>query len=121
WAEGGWNPDEAVALSVLLKAAGVDLIDCSSGGLVPDARIPLAPGFQVVFAERIRKEAGILTSSVGLITEATQAEEILASGAADLIMIARESLREPYFPLKAATALHDEITWPLQYARAKPI
>lgn len=120
WAPGGWNADEAVVLSGILKEAGVDLIDCSSGGLVPDARIPLAPGYQAVFAERIRKEAAILTSTVGLITEAVQAEEILERGAADLIMIGRESLREPYFGLKAAISLEDETSWPVQYVRAKP-
>jgi 2,4-dienoyl-CoA reductase-like NADH-dependent reductase (Old Yellow Enzyme family) len=120
WAEGGWNPDEAVQLSKLLKKMGVDLIDCSSGGLVPDAKIPVAPGYQVAFAERIKKETGILTSAVGFITEARQAEDILSQGSADLIMIGRESLREPYFPLKAAAALEDEIAWPLQYVRAKP-
>jgi len=120
WADAGWNPDEAVALSSILKMVGVDLIDCSSGGLIPDVRIPLAPGYQAVFSERIRKETGILTSAVGLITEAQQAEDILVNGAADLIMIGRESLREPYFPLKAAFTLKNEIDWPAQYVRAKP-
>ncbi|MEI7830070.1 MAG: NADH:flavin oxidoreductase/NADH oxidase [Prolixibacteraceae bacterium] len=119
WVEGGWNPDEAVQLAILLKEAGVDLIDCSSGGMVPDARIPVGPGFQVAFAERIKREAAILTSAVGLITEAKQADEILKSGSADLILFGRESLREPYFPLKAAAELNDEIVWPLQYVRAK--
>jgi 2,4-dienoyl-CoA reductase-like NADH-dependent reductase (Old Yellow Enzyme family) len=120
WAPGGWTPDETVAVSAILRATGVDLIDCSSGGLVPDARIPLAPGYQTVFSERIRKESSILTSTVGLITEAQQAEEILARGAADLIMIGRESLREPYFPLKAAMVLKEGISWPVQYVRARP-
>ena len=120
WAEGGWNPEEAVELCKVLKSMGVDLIDCSSGGLVPNAKIPVAPGYQVAFAERIRKEAGILTSAVGFITEAQQAEDILNQGSSDLIMIGRESLREPYFPLKAAAILGDEITWPVQYIRAKP-
>ena len=119
WAEGGWNPEEAVELAKILLKMGVDLIDCSSGGLVPDAKIPVAPGFQVAFAERLKKETGILTSAVGLITEAQQAEDILQRGSADLIMIGRESLREPYFPLKAAAILEDEISWPLQYIRAK--
>ena len=82
-------------------------------------RIPVAPGFQVAFAERLKKETGILTSAVGLITEAQQAEDILQRGSADLIMIGRESLRDPYFPLKAAAILEDEISWPLQYIRAK--
>jgi 2,4-dienoyl-CoA reductase-like NADH-dependent reductase (Old Yellow Enzyme family) len=119
WVDGGWNPDEAVLLAILLKEEGVDLIDCSSGGMVPDARIPVGPGFQVAFAEKIKKEAGILTSAVGLITEAKQAEDILRSGSADLILFGRESLREPYFPLKAAAELNDDIIWPLQYVRAK--
>lgn len=120
WADGGWNPEEAIRLSKILMDLGVDLIDCSSGGLVPYAKIPLAPGYQVGFAGRIRKEAGILTSAVGLITKAEQAEEILGREAADFIMIGRESLREPYFPLHAARQLGDDIDWPLQYARAKP-
>ncbi len=119
WVEGGWNINEAVKLSSILKMAGVDLIDCSSGGLVPYAKIPWRPGYQVTFAERIKKEAGILTSAVGLITEVTQAEHILKKGEADLILIARESLREPYFALKAAAVLGDEIVWPVQYSRAK--
>lgn len=119
WAEGGWNIDEAVKLSAILKNAGVDLIDCSSGGLVPYAKIPWRPGYQVAFAERIKKEAGILTSAVGLITEVQQAEHILKKGEADLILLGRESLREPYFALKAAADLGDDVTWPLQYQRAK--
>lgn len=119
WAEGGWNPDEAVRLSVLLKRNGVDLIDCSSGGMVSHAKIPIAPGYQVAFAERIKKESGILTGAVGLITDAQQAEDILAKGQADLILIARASLRDPYFGLNAARILNDDIDWPLQYARAK--
>ena len=119
WADGGWNIDEAVKLSAILKKAGVDLIDCSSGGLVPYAKIPWKPGYQVAFAERIKKETGILTSAVGLITEVQQAENILKKGEADLILLGRESLREPYFAMKAAADLGDDITWPLQYQRAK--
>lgn len=119
WAEGGWNIDEAVKLSSILKTTGVDLIDCSSGGLVSYAKISFAPGYQVAFAERIKKDTGILTGAVGMITEARQAEDILENGEADLILIARESLREPYFALKAAKILGDELTWPLQYLRAK--
>ena len=119
WADGGWNSDEAVQLSSKLKQKGVDLIDCSSGGLIPGVKIPLAPGYQTVFAERIRNEAGMLTSAVGLITEAQQAEDILVKGDADLIMLARASLREPYFALKAGAVLGDEVTWPVQYIRAK--
>jgi len=119
WVEGGWNIDEAVKLSSVLKANGVDLIDCSSGGLVHYAKFPWRPGYQVAFAERIKKEAGILTSAVGLITEVQQAEHILKKGEADLILLGRESLREPYFAMKAAANLGDDITWPLQYQRAK--
>lgn len=120
WAEGGWNPVEAVRLSSILKKIGVDLIDCSSGGLIPGVSIPLGPGYQVGFSDLIRKETGLLTGAVGLITSAQQAESILESEMADLILIGRESLREPYFPLKAANELGEETSWPLQYARAKP-
>ncbi len=119
WAEGGWNPDESVRLSSILKQKGVDLIDVSSGGLVPNVKIPLAPGYQTPFAERIRKEAAIFTGAVGLITKSGQADEILRSGKADLILIARESLRNPNFPLTAARELGAEIKWPPQYERAK--
>jgi len=119
WAEGGWNIDEAVKLSKILKDQGADLIDCSSGGLVPHARIPVGPGYQVTFAERIKNESGILTGAVGLITEVQQAEDILSSGQADLIILARASLRDPYFALHAARVLEDDIIWPLQYQRAK--
>lgn len=120
WVEGGWSIDESVELAKILKAMGVDLIDTSSGGLVPHARIPLAPGYQVAFAERIRKESGLATAAVGLITEAAQAERILEDGQADLILIARASLRDPYFALHAAHTLGDDIGWPVQYHRAKP-
>ncbi len=120
WAEGGWGPDDSVKLAQALLTKGVDLIDCSSGGLVPGVKIPLAPGYQVPFAERIKKEAGILTGAVGLITEAQQAEEILQKGQADLIIMARELLRDPYFPLHAAHQLGIDVIWPRQYERAKP-
>ncbi|MDO9256035.1 MAG: NADH:flavin oxidoreductase/NADH oxidase [Bacteroidales bacterium] len=119
WAEGGWNIDEAVKLSSILKQNGVDLIDCSSGGLVPHQKIPLGPGYQVPFAERIKKETGIMTGAVGMITEAQQADDILQKGQADLILIARQSLRDPYFALNAATLPGDNCDWPLQYLRAK--
>jgi 2,4-dienoyl-CoA reductase-like NADH-dependent reductase (Old Yellow Enzyme family) len=119
WAEGGWNIDEAVQLSTILKQEGVDLIDCSSGGLVPYAKIPVGPGFQVPFAERIKNETGILTGAVGMITEVQQAENILINGQADLIIIARASLRDPYFALHSAKVLGEDIDWPLQYQRAK--
>jgi 2,4-dienoyl-CoA reductase-like NADH-dependent reductase (Old Yellow Enzyme family) len=119
WAEGGWDPTQSVQLAGILKAKGVDLIDCSSGGLLPRVQIPTGPGYQVQFAELIRKEASIPTGAVGLITTALQAEQILQQGQADLIIMARELLRDPYFPLHAARELNAEITWPDQYARAK--
>jgi len=119
FAEGGWNAEEAVQLASLLKMEGVDLIDTSSGGLVPYAKIPFGPGYQVAFAEKIKKESGIFTGAVGLITSAAQAEEILQQHSADLILLGRELLRNPYFPLHAAHILGDETKWPEQYLRAK--
>jgi len=119
WAEGGWNIGESIKLASILKGKGVDLIDTSSGGMVHNAKFPVGPGYQVPFSERIKSESGILTGTVGLITQAQQAEDILQKGQADLILIARESLRDPYFPLNAAKVLGDEIEWPLQYLRAK--
>ncbi len=119
WADGGWNPEESVKLSAILKEKGVDLIDCSTGGLVSWQKIPVGPGFQIPFAEQIKSETGILTGAVGLLTEAEQMEEIIASGKADLVLIARESLRDPYFPLHAAQALGADVKWPVQYERAK--
>jgi 2,4-dienoyl-CoA reductase-like NADH-dependent reductase (Old Yellow Enzyme family) len=119
WADGGWDIEESVQLSKLLKEKGVDLIDVSSGGGVSHQQIALGPNYQVPFAERIKKEAGILTGAVGLITEAEQAEEILTSGKADLVLFARESLRNPYLGLTFAHDLHAETSWPKQYERAK--
>jgi len=119
YAPGGWELDSSVRLSILVKQLGVDFIDCSSGGLVPNIRIPLGPGYQVPFAETIRREAGILTGAVGLITAAYQANEIIATGKADMVLIARESLRNPNFPLTAAKELKEDVDWPLQYLRAK--
>jgi 2,4-dienoyl-CoA reductase-like NADH-dependent reductase (Old Yellow Enzyme family) len=119
WAEGGWDMEESVALSKILKEKGVDLIDCSSGGLVPHQKIPVFAGYQVQFAEGVKAATDILTGAVGLITEPQQAEDILKDAKADLIFFARESLRDPYFPLHAATALGDDIKWPNQYDRAK--
>jgi len=118
WVEGGWNLDESVALAQELKALGVDLVDCSSGGLAPQQNIVLGPGYQVPFAARIRAEAGLATGAVGLITEAAQAEQILAEGSADLVLLARELLRNPRWPLQAAQALGAEVPWPASYARA---
>lgn len=120
WADGGWNPDESVRLAKILKSKGVDLIDCSTGGLIPNAKIPVEKGYQIPFAERIRKETGILTGAVGLITEPEEAEAIIAQGKADMAFIAREFLRDPYFPLHAAEKLGAKINWPNQYKRAKP-
>jgi 2,4-dienoyl-CoA reductase-like NADH-dependent reductase (Old Yellow Enzyme family) len=119
YADGGWDLDSSVQLARVVKIIGVDLIDTSSGGLVPNIRIPLGPGYQVGFAETIRKDTGILTGAVGLITKADQANEIIKSGKADLILIARESLRNSNFPLTAAKELGIEIDWPSQYLRAK--
>lgn len=118
WSEGGWTPEESVRLAPLLLKAGADLIDCSSGGNIFNAKVPFGPGYQVPFAEMVKK-AGILTGAVGMITSAGQAEEILSDGKADLILIGRELLRNPYFPLKSAAELENEIKWPLQYLRAK--
>jgi 2,4-dienoyl-CoA reductase-like NADH-dependent reductase (Old Yellow Enzyme family) len=118
WVEGGWDIEECVQLARWLKSDGVDLVDCSSGGNVPRAEIPVGPGYQVPFAERIRCEAGIATGAVGLITDAMQAETIVASGQADLVFIARESLRDPYFPRRAAVELGASTTAPVQYRRA---
>lgn len=119
WVEGGWTLEESIILSGWLKAEGVDLIDCSSGGLAPQQQIPVEPLYQVPFAEQIRQQAEIPTGAVGLITTPEEAESILAEGKADLILLAREFLRNPYFPLQAATALNDETSWPIQYERAK--
>jgi 2,4-dienoyl-CoA reductase-like NADH-dependent reductase (Old Yellow Enzyme family) len=119
WADGGWNIHESVKLSRILKEKGVDLIDTSSGGLVSHQQIPLGPNYQVPFAEQIKKETGIMTGAVGLITEAHQAEEIVASGKADLVLFARESLRNPNLGLTFAHELQADIDWPKQYDRAK--
>ncbi|HXS73787.1 MAG TPA: NADH:flavin oxidoreductase/NADH oxidase [Rhodanobacteraceae bacterium] len=118
WAEGGWDIGECVQLARMLRADGVDAIDCSSGGTVPHPKVPVGPGYQVPFAARIRREAGIATSTVGLITEPRQAEEILQRGDADVIEMAREFLRDPYFPRRAAKELGESIRAPEQYARA---
>jgi 2,4-dienoyl-CoA reductase-like NADH-dependent reductase (Old Yellow Enzyme family) len=119
WVENGWTIEDSIALSVILKQKGVDLVDASSAANIPKAPIPVAPNYQVPFAARIRREAGIATGAVGLITDAHQAEAILANGDADLIFIGRKLLRDPYFPLQAAAALGVTITWPKQYERGK--
>jgi 2,4-dienoyl-CoA reductase-like NADH-dependent reductase (Old Yellow Enzyme family) len=118
WVEGGWDLKQTIELSKRLKPLGVDLIDVSSGGAVPYAKIPVAPGYQVAFAEAIRKEAGIATGAVGMITDAAQADTILATDQADLVFLAREMLRDPYWPRRAAKALDVKITGPVQYGRA---
>jgi 2,4-dienoyl-CoA reductase-like NADH-dependent reductase (Old Yellow Enzyme family) len=119
WAEGGWNSEESVELSKILKEKGVDLIDVSSGGLVSHQQIPLGPNYQVPFAEQIKKESTILTGAVGLITTSQQAEDIVASSKADLVLFARESLRNPNLGLDFARELGVDVQWPKQYERAK--
>jgi 2,4-dienoyl-CoA reductase-like NADH-dependent reductase (Old Yellow Enzyme family) len=118
WVEGGWTLDDSVALAPRLRSLGVDLVDCSSGGVVPDAKIALGPGYQLPFAERIRRETGVLTGAVGLITESSHADEIIRAGQADLVMLARAFLRDPYWPLHAAQNLGAEAAVPVQYGRA---
>ncbi len=120
WVDGGWTIDDSVELARTLRTLGVDLIDCSSGGAVPGAAIPLGPGYQVEFAERIRREAGIATGAVGMITEPAQADAIVRTGQADIVLLARELLRQPYWPLRAATELGQDGPWPRQYLRARP-
>lgn len=119
WSDGGWDIDESVQLSIGLKQRGVHAIDVSSGGNILHARIPLSPGYQTPFAERIRKEADITTGAVGLITSAQQCEMLLQDGKADLVFLARELLRDPYFPLHASLELDGDATFPVQYERAK--
>jgi len=120
WLEGGWDLAQSLELSRSLKDLGIDLIDCSSAGLTPQAPIPVAPGFQTPFATAIRRQIGIPTGAVGMITEPVQAEQIIATGLADAVFLARELLRDPYWPLRAARELKAEIDWPPQYQRAKP-
>lgn len=119
WADGGWNVEESVQLATLLQSRGVDLIDCSSGGLAAHQQITIGPGYQVPFARRIRQESGVATAAVGLITEATHAEQIVASGDADMVFLARELLRNPRWPLHAAQQLGATCAWPAPYLRAR--
>lgn len=119
WVEGGWDADQSVVLARSLKEAGVDVIDCSSGGTTPDARIPLGPGYQTSIAARIRRESEIPVVAVGMITDAVQAEHILVTGQADAVSLAREMLRDPYWALHAANRLGADTPWPSQYDRAK--
>ncbi len=118
WKEGGWDIEQSIALAKLLKAAGVDLMDCSSGGVVPDAKIAVKPGYQVTFAEKIRQGADILTAAVGFITEPKQADDIVRNGQADVVLLARQMLVDPYWPTHAAKALGHKLPPPNQYARA---
>lgn len=120
WLDGGWGLPESVALARALKTVGVDLVDCSSGGIVPHASIPVGPGYQTPFSRRIREDAKIATGAVGMISAPAQAEQIVATEIADAVFLARELLRDPYWPLHAAHALHVDIPWPVQYQRAKP-
>jgi 2,4-dienoyl-CoA reductase-like NADH-dependent reductase (Old Yellow Enzyme family) len=119
WVEGGLAPDEVVSVARRLRALGVDLVDCSSGGLVPAAPPGIGPGYQVPFAEKVRREAGVATAAVGLITAPEMADEIVRNGRADLVALGRELLRHPYWPLDAARILGHEIAWPRQYRRAR--
>ncbi|MBI3479998.1 MAG: NADH:flavin oxidoreductase/NADH oxidase [Nitrosomonadales bacterium] len=121
WVEGGWDLGQSLQLCRWLKEAGVDLIDCSTGGLTPDAKIPAGPGFQTPFATAIRQHLGIAVGAVGLITAPEQAEHIVATGLADVVFLARELLRDPYWPLHAAHKLGAAVQWPVQYERAKPV
>jgi 2,4-dienoyl-CoA reductase-like NADH-dependent reductase (Old Yellow Enzyme family) len=120
WAEGGWTLDEAALLAARLREEGVDLVDCSSGGAVAHQQVALGPGYQVPFAERIRREGGVRTGAVGLITEPAQADAILRAGQADVVLLGRAMLRDPYWPLHAAQALGAAVPWPSQYLRARP-
>lgn len=118
WADGGWDLEQSIQFSRWLKEAGIDLVDCSSGALIPGVRIPVKAGYQVPFAAAIRREAEIATGAVGMISEAKQAEQIIASGEADAVFLARALLRDPYWPLHAAKELGADAPWPVQYARA---
>lgn len=119
WIADGWSLDQSIELCRRLKQTGVDLIDCSSGFLIPDEKIPAGPGFQVPFAAAIRQQPNIATGAVGFITSPIQAEQIVATGEADAVLLAREMLRDPYWPLHAAKALKVDVPWPPQYLRAK--
>ncbi|MGA2230501.1 MAG: NADH:flavin oxidoreductase/NADH oxidase, partial [Tepidisphaeraceae bacterium] len=119
WMAGGWDLPQSIALAKELKAIGVDLVDCSSGGNSPNAMVPVKAGYQVPFSEAIRREVNVATGAVGMITDAKQAEEIVAQGKADVVLLARQLLRDPYWPLHAAAELGVDVAWPKQYERAK--
>jgi 2,4-dienoyl-CoA reductase-like NADH-dependent reductase (Old Yellow Enzyme family) len=118
WVDGGLTPDEIVQFASLAQAEGIDLLDVSSGGNDPRQQIPIGAGYQVAFADRIRRETGLATGAVGMITDPAQADQIIRTGQADVVLLARELLREPYWPLRAAEALHQPASWPVQYERA---
>src|SRR5450830_942613 len=120
WVDGGWNVDETIELCRTLRGLGVDLVDVSSAGLVPTAKIPAGPGFQTEFAARVRREAGVATAAVGLITSPEQADHVIRTGQADMVLLGREILRNPYWPMGAAQALGHAASWPPQYLRAAP-
>jgi 2,4-dienoyl-CoA reductase-like NADH-dependent reductase (Old Yellow Enzyme family) len=119
WAEGGWTIQDSVELAGVVKPLGVDLVDCSSGGNIPDAKIPVGPGYQVPFAAQVRREGDVMTGAVGMITSPQQADRIIREGDADMVLLAREFLRNPHWPLHAAHALGQQLDWPVQYERAK--
>lgn len=119
WIDGGWTIDDTVELARRVGELGVDIVDCSSGGNTPTAEIPVRPGYQTPCAERVRREAGVMSAAVGLITDAAQANEIVATGQADIVLLARQLLRDPYWPLHAAKELGVEVDWPVQYERAR--
>lgn len=119
WTDGGWTVDDTSALVRLLHEDGADLFDCSSGGVIPKVSIPLGPGYQVTFAERVRRDAGVMTAAVGMITRPEQADTIVRTGQADMVFLARELLRDPHWPLRAAHELRRDVSWPPQYDRAR--
>lgn len=119
WTEGGWTIEDSVKLSAALKGMGVDLVDCSTGGNIPGAKIPVKAGYQVPFAQEVREKTGVLTGAVGMITTPEQADSIIRDGQADVVLMAREMLRDPHFALRAAHVLKQEVKWPQQYERAK--
>jgi 2,4-dienoyl-CoA reductase-like NADH-dependent reductase (Old Yellow Enzyme family) len=120
WVDGGFGIEDSVALAGKLKVAGVDLVDCSSGGNAVGAKIPAGPGYQTPFAARIKRETGVLTGAVGMIVAPEQADQIIRNGDADLVFLARELLRDPYWPMRAAKELGQTMAWPAQYLRAGP-
>ena len=121
WVDGGWTPEDSVALAKEAAARGVDLVDCSSGGNSPDQQVAVGPGYQVPFAAHVRRHAGVPTGAVGMLTDPAQVEQVLADGSADVVLLARELLRDPHWPLHAATALGADVPWPVQYDRARPV